>query len=144
MRRKANRLVSGRSDVAVAVAQSPLRRREAVAACLSRSSAAIVLRIPESDQCRTRTGPPSVGAMTHTSPHAAHDHGAHSVHQHGQQHDADDHAEILDLDAEVLAEHIASITAWLPVKPPPVTSWTWAAGPEPAPSHCSIASPMPR
>lgn len=63
--------------------------------------------------------PLSVGAMTHTSPHAAHDHGAHSVHQHGQQQDADDQAEILDLDAEVLAEHIASITAWLPVKDAP-------------------------
>ncbi|MFF0288803.1 class I SAM-dependent methyltransferase [Streptomyces sp. NPDC005262] len=57
--------------------------------------------------------------MTHTSPHAAHDHGAHSVHQHGQQHDAYDQAEILDLDAEVLAEHIASITAWLPVNATP-------------------------
>lgn len=57
--------------------------------------------------------------MTHTSPHAAHDHGAHSVHQHGQQQDSDDLAEILDLDAEVLAEHIASITAWLPVEAAP-------------------------
>ncbi|MFB6704158.1 class I SAM-dependent methyltransferase [Streptomyces sp. NPDC056333] len=57
--------------------------------------------------------------MTHTSPHAAHDHGAHPVHQHGQQQDADDLAEILDLDAEVLAEHIASITAWLPVEAAP-------------------------
>ncbi|MFJ7949732.1 class I SAM-dependent methyltransferase [Streptomyces sp. NPDC096354] len=57
--------------------------------------------------------------MTHTSPHAAHDHGAHSVHQHGQQQGTDDQAEILDLDAEVLAEHIASITAWLPVEAAP-------------------------
>ncbi|MGW6099582.1 class I SAM-dependent methyltransferase [Streptomyces sp. NPDC055157] len=57
--------------------------------------------------------------MTHTSPHAAHDHGAHSVHQHEEQHDADGQAEILDLDAEVLAEHIASITAWLAVKADP-------------------------
>ena len=65
---------------------------------------------------------PSVGAMTHT----AHDHGTHHAHQHGQEngqghenghgHDSDGQAEILDLDAEVLAEHIASITAWLPVK----------------------------
>ncbi|WP_405677664.1 class I SAM-dependent methyltransferase [Streptomyces sp. NBC_01511] len=56
--------------------------------------------------------------------HAPHQHG----HQHGQQHghpqghpqdDADDQTEILDLDAEVLAEHIASITAWLPVKAAP-------------------------
>ncbi|MDF6043920.1 class I SAM-dependent methyltransferase [Streptomyces sp. JH14] len=55
--------------------------------------------------------------MTHTSPHAAHDHGAHPVH--GPEHDADGQAEILDLDAEVLAEHIASITAWLPVRADP-------------------------
>lgn len=34
------------------------------------------------------------------------------THQHGQ-------AEILDLDAEVLAEHIASIVAWLPVETDP-------------------------
>lgn len=51
--------------------------------------------------------------MTHTSPHTAHD-GAHPVPQHTP--DSDDQAEILDLDAEVLAEHIASITAWLPVE----------------------------
>ncbi|MER5220469.1 class I SAM-dependent methyltransferase [Streptomyces flaveus] len=53
--------------------------------------------------------------MTHTSPHASHDHQAHAPHRHGADHDADGQAEILDLDAEVLAEHIASITAWLPV-----------------------------
>ncbi|MGW1885002.1 class I SAM-dependent methyltransferase [Streptomyces sp. NPDC001970] len=57
--------------------------------------------------------------MTHASPNTAHDHGAHPVHQHGADHDADGQAEILDLDAEVLAEHIASITAWLPVKAGP-------------------------
>ncbi|MFD9438457.1 class I SAM-dependent methyltransferase [Streptomyces sp. NPDC060006] len=50
--------------------------------------------------------------MNHPTPHAAH-HGAHPVHQ--REHDTVDQAEILDLDAEVLAEHIASITAWLPV-----------------------------
>ncbi|MFK0018621.1 class I SAM-dependent methyltransferase [Streptomyces sp. NPDC090798] len=50
--------------------------------------------------------------MNHPSPHTAH-HGAHHVHEH--EHDAGDQAEILDLDAEVLAEHIASITAWLPI-----------------------------
>ncbi|MFF7886319.1 class I SAM-dependent methyltransferase [Streptomyces sp. NPDC020794] len=50
--------------------------------------------------------------MTHPSPHTAH-HGVHHVHEH--EHDAGDQAEILDLDAEVLAEHIASITAWLPI-----------------------------
>jgi SAM-dependent methyltransferase len=68
--------------------------------------------------------------MTPTSPqtsadaaHAAHDHGAHPAHEpaheHEHKHDADGQAEILDLDAEVLAEHIASVTAWLPVKAAP-------------------------
>ncbi|CAL9333261.1 class I SAM-dependent methyltransferase [Streptomyces sp. Tu 3180] len=54
--------------------------------------------------------------MTQAHPHTPH-HGA----RHGrrQEHDADDQAEILDLDAEVLAEHIASITAWLPLKSDP-------------------------
>ncbi|MEU0696076.1 methyltransferase domain-containing protein [Streptomyces niveus] len=47
-------------------------------------------------------------------------------HQHEHQqtdvdHDHDhDQAEILDLDAEVLAEHTASITAWLPVEAAPL------------------------
>jgi SAM-dependent methyltransferase len=54
--------------------------------------------------------------MTHASPHAAHD-GAH--HDHRPEHDAEGQAEILDLDAEVLAEHTASITAWLPVETSP-------------------------
>ncbi|TXL87143.1 class I SAM-dependent methyltransferase [Streptomyces sp. IB2014 016-6] len=42
-------------------------------------------------------------------------------HQHADaDHDHDhDQAEILDLDAEVLAEHTASITAWLPVEAAP-------------------------
>ena len=44
--------------------------------------------------------------MNHPSPHTS---------SHVHEHDAVDHSEILDLDAEVLAEHIASITAWLPV-----------------------------
>ncbi|WP_328326245.1 MULTISPECIES: class I SAM-dependent methyltransferase [unclassified Streptomyces] len=55
--------------------------------------------------------------MTHPSPHAAHDHGAHPAH--GPEHDTDGQAELLDLDAEVLAEHIAAITAWLPVAADP-------------------------
>lgn len=38
---------------------------------------------------------------------------------HTSQHAEHEHAEILDLDAEVLAEHIASITAWLPVESSP-------------------------
>jgi SAM-dependent methyltransferase len=50
------------------------------------------------------------------TPHTAH-HGPHDVHRH--EHDAGDQAEILDLDSEVLAEHIASITAWLPIETSP-------------------------
>ncbi|MET7975274.1 L-histidine N(alpha)-methyltransferase [Streptomyces mirabilis] len=50
--------------------------------------------------------------MNHPSPHPA-PHGAHHVHEH--EHDTGDQVEILDLDAEVLAEHLASITAWLPI-----------------------------
>ncbi|WP_169982050.1 MULTISPECIES: trans-aconitate 2-methyltransferase [unclassified Microbispora] len=45
--------------------------------------------------------------------HPDHDHGGLQTHGDGGQ------AEILDLDAEVLAEHIASITAWLPLKSEP-------------------------
>ncbi|MFD4522472.1 class I SAM-dependent methyltransferase [Streptomyces sp. NPDC058470] len=47
--------------------------------------------------------------MNHPSAHAAH-------HVHRHDHEAGDQVEILDLDAEVLAEHIASITAWLPIE----------------------------
>jgi SAM-dependent methyltransferase len=43
----------------------------------------------------------------------------HAAHDHGHRRAVDDQAEILDLDAEVLAEHIASITAWLPVEASP-------------------------
>ncbi|MEV0638411.1 class I SAM-dependent methyltransferase [Streptomyces sp. NPDC050619] len=53
--------------------------------------------------------------MTDTSPRASHDHETHAAHQHSADHDADGQAEILDLDAEVLAEYIDSITAWLPL-----------------------------
>ncbi|ATL32522.1 class I SAM-dependent methyltransferase [Streptomyces formicae] len=45
----------------------------------------------------------------------AHQHTPH----HGADHQDSAQAEILDLDAEVLAEHIASITAWLPLKTTP-------------------------
>ncbi|MFF2729804.1 class I SAM-dependent methyltransferase [Streptomyces sp. NPDC058008] len=50
--------------------------------------------------------------MTHAHPHPP-DHSAH----HDPEHAPDQHgqADILDLDAEVLSEHIAAITAWLPV-----------------------------
>ncbi|MES4908589.1 MULTISPECIES: class I SAM-dependent methyltransferase [unclassified Streptomyces] len=54
--------------------------------------------------------------MNQAHPHGPH-HGAH--HGRHQEHDADGLAEILDLDAEVLAEHTASITAWLPLKTDP-------------------------
>ncbi|NGO69987.1 class I SAM-dependent methyltransferase [Streptomyces boncukensis] len=40
-------------------------------------------------------------------------------HQHTPHHGERGQAEILDLDAEVLAEHTASITAWLPLKSEP-------------------------
>ncbi|MFI0862503.1 class I SAM-dependent methyltransferase [Streptomyces smyrnaeus] len=53
----------------------------------------------------------------------AHQHTTHSGlrHDHHQEYgaDAEGQAEILDLDAEVLAEHTASITAWLPLKSDP-------------------------
>ncbi|GAA4497335.1 hypothetical protein GCM10023191_040660 [Actinoallomurus oryzae] len=45
--------------------------------------------------------------MSHTSPHM------HAVH------DVGDQTELLDLDAEVLAEHLASITDWLPIESSP-------------------------
>ncbi|MFD3611157.1 class I SAM-dependent methyltransferase [Streptomyces atroolivaceus] len=50
----------------------------------------------------------------------AHQHTPHhgAPHQH-QGHGTDIQAEILDLDAEVLAEHMASITAWLPLTTDP-------------------------
>ncbi|WP_433296850.1 class I SAM-dependent methyltransferase [Pseudonocardia sp. CA-142604] len=54
--------------------------------------------------------------MTHTHPHTAR-HGAHHVLQHAAE--SGGQAEILDLDAEVLAEHIAAITAWLPIESAP-------------------------
>ena len=52
--------------------------------------------------------------MTHACPHTAH-----GDPHHQPQVNADGQAEILDLDAEVLAEHIASITEWLPVETSP-------------------------
>ncbi|MFC8366746.1 class I SAM-dependent methyltransferase [Streptomyces sp. NPDC057238] len=44
-------------------------------------------------------------------------HGA--LHGHHRGHGTDGQVEILDLDAEVLAEHTASITAWLPLRTAP-------------------------
>src|SRR5882757_1973861 len=49
--------------------------------------------------------------MNHPSPYTAH-----RDHDHDRDRDAGDQVEILDLDAEVLAEHITSITAWLPIE----------------------------
>jgi SAM-dependent methyltransferase len=40
-------------------------------------------------------------------------------HGHGHRSDVDGQAEILELDAEVLAEHTASVTAWLPLTASP-------------------------
>ncbi|MFJ8698908.1 class I SAM-dependent methyltransferase [Streptomyces ardesiacus] len=60
--------------------------------------------------------------MTPTHRHTSHhDAPAHPGHGHGGHHEHDDpgQAEILDLDAEVLAEHLASITAWLPLTSEP-------------------------
>ncbi|MER7725592.1 class I SAM-dependent methyltransferase [Streptomyces sp. NPDC096323] len=60
--------------------------------------------------------------MTHTHQHTPHQgEGRHPGHGHGDHHEHGDsgQAEILDLDAEVLAEHIASLTAWLPLKSEP-------------------------
>lgn len=73
-------------------------------------------------------GPLSVGVMNHASPHAAHDdthdghhpgHGAGHGPGDGHEADSDGQAEILDLDAEVLAGHTAAITASLPLKAAP-------------------------
>jgi ubiquinone/menaquinone biosynthesis C-methylase UbiE len=54
----------------------------------------------------------SVKSMNQAHTHTPH-HGA--SHGHHHEHGPDGQAEILDLDAEVLAEHTASITAWLPL-----------------------------
>ncbi|MGI5439065.1 class I SAM-dependent methyltransferase [Streptomyces shenzhenensis] len=50
--------------------------------------------------------------MTHAHPHTPHD--GHHPHSDGAG-----QVEILDLDAEVLAEHLAAITAWLPLESGP-------------------------
>lgn len=54
--------------------------------------------------------------------HSGHGHAGHAGHAHDHGHarqDLEGQAEILDLDAEVLAEHITDITAWLPLNEPP-------------------------
>ncbi len=52
--------------------------------------------------------------MDHSTPQRA-PHGTQHPHPHDTAHAMDDQADFLDLEAEVLAEHIASITAWLPL-----------------------------
>ncbi|MFD6798464.1 class I SAM-dependent methyltransferase [Streptomyces cyaneofuscatus] len=41
------------------------------------------------------------------------------THAHTHSHDSHGEAEILDLDAQVLAEHLTALTGWLPVQAPP-------------------------
>ncbi|MFD3973958.1 class I SAM-dependent methyltransferase [Streptomyces cyaneofuscatus] len=52
--------------------------------------------------------------MTH-----AHTHTHSHPHSHSQSHDSHGEAEILDLDAQVLADHLTGLTGWLPVQAPP-------------------------
>ncbi|MWA01526.1 methyltransferase domain-containing protein [Actinomadura sp. LD22] len=54
--------------------------------------------------------------MSDAPPHSAH-HG--HGHGHGHHHGDENQADMLDLGAQVLAEHIAGITAWLPVEGSP-------------------------
>ncbi|SEN93349.1 Methyltransferase domain-containing protein [Actinacidiphila rubida] len=51
---------------------------------------------------------------SHSGEGHRHGHGSDDHAAHGGAHD-DDHAELLDLDAEVFAEQLSSLTAWLPV-----------------------------
>lgn len=50
---------------------------------------------------------------------STHLHTSHHDHAHHGPHKVDGQAQILDLDAQVLGEHIAGITAWLPLQTPP-------------------------
>jgi SAM-dependent methyltransferase len=67
---------------------------------------------------RTACPPPGVGSpygrdMSHAQPHPRDDRGPHDhAHDEGQ-------AQLLDLDAEVLVEHLAAIIGWLPVEVAP-------------------------
>ncbi|MGV9499308.1 class I SAM-dependent methyltransferase [Streptomyces sp. NPDC003642] len=61
---------------------------------------------------------------THPAPHPhsdpdSHPHPHPHTHDHHAPHGGDGQAEILDLDAEVLAGHTAAITAWLPLRTDP-------------------------
>ncbi|SDR22802.1 class I SAM-dependent methyltransferase [Thermostaphylospora chromogena] len=55
----------------------------------------------------------------HTPRHGESGHHPHHDHDGRRTHGDDDQAEILDLDAEVLAGHMAHLTAWLPVRSEP-------------------------
>lgn len=54
--------------------------------------------------------------MTHTHPHTSH---AAAQHDHRHSQASDDQAEILDLDAQVLAQHTNAVTEWLPLQAAP-------------------------
>ncbi|GGW98326.1 hypothetical protein [Streptomyces lomondensis] len=58
-----------------------------------------------------------------------------------QEHSTDGQAEILDLDAEALAEDIASTAAWLPLNAGTRQIVDLGAARARAPSPCSSASP---
>ncbi|WP_326706008.1 class I SAM-dependent methyltransferase [Streptomyces cyaneofuscatus] len=57
-------------------------------------------------------------AHSHTHDSHTHDSHTHEIHTH-DSHDSHGEAEILDLDAQVLAEHLTALTGWLPVQAPP-------------------------
>ncbi|MEW1562024.1 class I SAM-dependent methyltransferase [Streptomyces sp. NPDC093509] len=61
-------------------------------------------------------GPGGPGGQDHHRHQGGHSHSGSHAHS-GDT--VDGQAEILDLDAEVLAEHLASVTAWLPTGTPP-------------------------
>ncbi|MFD4575967.1 class I SAM-dependent methyltransferase [Streptomyces sp. NPDC058417] len=67
------------------------------------------------DACTHGHAPTDAHAHTGTDAHAPT-----GTHAHGHDLAADAHqADILDLDADVLADHIAAVTAWLPLTAPP-------------------------
>ena len=76
--------------------------------------------------------------MSDPHPHANH-------HQHVAA--LDSQAQILDLDAEVMADHIAAVAAWLPVQAAPVEivdlgAGTGAARSPSSPSFRRLTSPL--
>ncbi|MFC1415087.1 class I SAM-dependent methyltransferase [Streptacidiphilus cavernicola] len=71
------------------------------------------------DHCANHAHQPGHGPDHQPGDGHGHDHSPGHDHSHDHEADAAGQAEILDLDAEVLAEHIASITAQLPVESAP-------------------------